>query len=458
MTIYTWSSFSKRRNSTKQPTGGTSKSVTLKSPTSVIHPVFLLNSFSLSDNYLQWDNRFYYIDDIILVNNNLAEYHCSVDALASWKTSIGSMTEFVARSSTSYDGSICDMFYPSKAGIDESSVLFDSLHAATRSFRVSGGGGYYVVGVYGTGGGTGAMTYWILTPFELGQLVHYMFSDVWLDSSETDITIATQKQLINPMQYIASCFWYPFDDMASIGTGDVFNFGFWQTNLGAKILGVSDRKFTLTDNVTIPLHPDSGTRGSYLNDSPFTRLTMYCWGFGQIPIDPSAMAKSGYNSLSVQVTVDLFTGAGDLIIIAGLDLIGRYTCQIGIPMQLAQLTQDIQGSVVSGIGAVSNALNLNFGGAASSIGDAINSWIPRVSATGSTGSAIDYMHSPRIQAEFRRQTPMDATHNGRPLCQNVQISTLSGYIKTENADVDLPCTQEERDTIAAYMDGGFYYE
>lgn len=458
MTIYTWSGFSKGRNSTKQPSGGTSKTVVLKNPTSVIHPVFLVESFSLTDNYLKWDNRYYYIDDIVLVNNSLAEYHCSVDALASWKTEIGSMTEFVARSASSYDGSIADMFYPSKAGIDVDSVSFTTLHASTASFRVSGGGGYYVVGVYGTGGGTGAITYWILTPFELGQLVHYMFSDAWLDSSETDITIATQKQLINPMQYIATCLWYPFDSMSGIGSGDVFTFGWWATNMGAKMLSVSDRKFTLNDYVTLPVHPDSAARGSYLNDSPYTRITLFCWGFGQIVIDPSAVAKSGYNFISVQIRVDLFTGAGDLTILAGTDIIGRYTCQIGIPMQLAQLTQDIQNSTVSAVGGVGDLLTLNFGGAASAVGDTINSWMPKVSVMGSTGSAIDYMSSPYVQLEFKRQTPMDAVHNGRPLCQNVTIGSLSGYIKTENAQVDLPCTQEERDTIAAYMDGGFYYE
>lgn len=456
MNITVYSGFSKRRNSTKQPTGGRSITCTLKHPTSVIHPVFLIQNFDLSDNYLEWNNRFYFIDDIVVENNNMASYHCSVDALASWKTAISGLSEFVARSASSFDGKLIDSLYPAKAGVTVDRVNFNTLNASVASFRVSGGGGYYIVGVYSAGGGTGAITYYILSPSEFSQVVSYMLSDVWLDDSETDITIATQKQLINPMQYIASCFWYPFDGLSGVGSGDMFSFGFWQTNVGAKMLDVSDRKFILNDYVTAPAHPESGTRGKYLSDSPYTRRTITCWGFGQIPIDPSGLVD--VNTLSVQIDVDLFTGAGTMQIIAGLDLIGTYHAQLGVPIQLAQLSQDIQNSLVSGLGAIGSALTLNALGAVSGVFDSIESWIPKMNVSGSTGSAVDYMFTPNLESEFKIQAPMDAVHNGRPLCQQTTIGSLSGYIKTENADVDLPCTQEERDQIAGYMDGGFYFE
>lgn len=456
MTINTWASFSKRRNSTKQPTGGTQKSVTLKSPTSLINPVFLLESFSLSDNYLQWGDRYYFIDDIILVNNSLAEYHCSVDALASWKSSIGSMNEYVVRAASSYDGAIADFLYPCKAGESEETQSFSDLHAETASFRVSGGGGYFIVGVYGATGDTGSITYWKLTPTEYSQLTAYMFSNAWLDQNQTDICEDTQKQLVNPMQYIASCIWFPFDGLASIGVADNMSFGWWQTNLGAEYLEASDRKYILSDQVSISRHPDRNTRGKYVDDSPFTRHELFCWAFGSIPIDPAALVDN--DNLILQIDVDLFTGAGILMVLAGQVLIGEFTAQLGVPMQMAQLTSNIASSVLSIGSAVANGFIGNFLGAASAIGDTVQSWMPQVNATGTTGSCADYMFSPRVVSTFKRQTSMDATHNGRPLCQNVSIGSLSGYIKTENVDVDIPCTQEERDIIAGYMDGGFYYE
>ena len=47
---------------------------------------------------------------------------------------------------------------------------------------------------------------------------------------------------------------------------------------------------------------------------------------------------------------------------------------------------------------------------------------------------------------------------GRPLCSAVTISSLSGYILCENADLDVAASPTEKDAILSYMNGGFYYE
>ena len=88
MNITCYSGFSKKPNSTKQPSGGTSKSVVLKQPTSVLNPVFLIEDYNLSWNYIKWGVRYYYVDDIVIVHNNIAEYHCSTDAMATFKRSM----------------------------------------------------------------------------------------------------------------------------------------------------------------------------------------------------------------------------------------------------------------------------------------------------------------------------------------------------------------------------------
>ena len=458
MTIYTWSSFSKRRNSTKQPTGGTSKSVTLKSPTSVIHPVFLLNSFSLSDNYLQWDNRFYYIDDIILVNNNLAEYHCSVDALASWKTSIGNMTEFVARSASSGDGYLMDMFYPVKVGLSSYAVDTDG----SQSGEIDLTTGSVVIGVINgnSGGNTGAVEYFHLMDYQIAPFMNYMFSDAWLDASMTDITLATQKQLINPFQYVVSAVWFPFERSYQVDSS--IEFGWWDSGITGHKITAFERLDKMTGSITLTSHPEAGSRGEYLNGAPFTTRDLYMWGFGKLVLDPAAFVKG--EKLIYTLSIDLCEGSASLLLEAGTSTetaheIGKYFTSWGVPIQLGQITQQIMDQGAVTVDAISSALTLDFAGAASAVETAVKNMYPRLSTIGSTGSIAGFTPSlPTVISEFRSQTPMDATHNGRPLCQNVQINTLSGYIKTENADVDLPCTQEERDTIAAYMDGGFYYE
>ena len=79
MQITLYSGFSKRLNSLKVPTSGTDKNVVLKNPTSEMRPVFILTGYNLAWNYIKWGASYYYVDDIIILNKEQAEYHCEKD-------------------------------------------------------------------------------------------------------------------------------------------------------------------------------------------------------------------------------------------------------------------------------------------------------------------------------------------------------------------------------------------
>ena len=80
----------KRINSTKFMYEATTtlEGVTLKEPTSIGMPVFLLHNVVSKDknldacNYCNTMGRFYWIDDIVHVTNDLVEIHCHTDVLA----------------------------------------------------------------------------------------------------------------------------------------------------------------------------------------------------------------------------------------------------------------------------------------------------------------------------------------------------------------------------------------
>ena len=455
MTIKTWTSFSKRRNSTKQPTGsGNDKTITLKHPTSIINPVFLLTDYNLADNYCQWGTRYYFIDDIILVNAGQAEYHCSVDSMASWKTGIGTSTEFVARSASSYDTALIDTIYPTKAGVITHTETLTDLDYV-------GDTGMYVVGIVNKEDtASGSVSYYVLSPSGFANFRKQMFSNFWLEPNSGTFEEAVQKELVNPFQYVVSCNWFPWT--TSMGELKNIKFGWWDTADGtpiqAGLLAETYRNWSSgAVTVTLPVHPEAATRGEYLNNAPYTQHTLYCFGFGRIPIDPSYFVNN--HSLTLYVYADLFTGIGKLVLLEGNSRrILSMKSQVGVPVQLAQMAQKPSEALISGIGAVAGIATGNFLGAASGVESAVKSMYPTLAITGSNGASIDYDDVPQIISEFRTQTAMDAAQNGRPLCAPAVINTLSGYIKCENADVDLPCTQEERDKIAAYMNGGFFYE
>lgn len=461
MQITCYSNFSKKPNSTKQPTGsGTLFTCTLKEPTSIIHPVFILVTSNAAFNYIKWGSRYYFVDDIILTHNNYTEYHCSIDALASWKTEIGASSEYVTRSASSYDGDIIDMMYPAKASVTRDTTRLTSLHS---SF-VTGSVGFYVVGVIGSvASGSNAIQYFALSNSDFRNLINYLFSNTSssLDQGGIDISVDTQKQLLNPAQYIASCHWYPmpFPD-AGMGSTQTINFGWWASNVSGMLL--SDRECIYSEsNLSLPNHPDI-SRGSYLNGPAYTNRTLHIYNFGSFPLPCDALVSSP--SISVEIVVDLFAGTGILRVFAGNYI--QVSAEVGCEVPLAQISLGILGSMAKGAADSANWMQSVIGtkfesavaGAYSAIASAIAMKSAKVNVLGGQGSNAVYAYTPLVESNFYRPVNDDVTHNGKPLCQVKTLNTLSGYIKCENAEIDIPGTQAERDTINSYMNDGFYYE
>lgn len=80
-------------------------------------------------------------------------------------------------------------------------------------------------------------------------------------------------------------------------------------------------------------------------------------------------------------------------------------------------------------------------------------------SSGSSGGFAALSELLLIQWYFQKIVDQDPSHYGYPLCQNVKISTLSGFVLCQNAD-DFAgsCSPAERQAILAFMEAGFYYE
>lgn len=80
------------------------ENVTLKNDTSITNPTFQITGVFDADsisgiNYLHWNKmgRYYFIDDIRIVNGRMFEIDCSVDVLMSFKKNIHNSTQRVIR-------------------------------------------------------------------------------------------------------------------------------------------------------------------------------------------------------------------------------------------------------------------------------------------------------------------------------------------------------------------------
>ena len=457
MTLELWESFSKRNNSTKQPfsSADAEKEVKLKEGTSFLNPVFILHSNNGIYNYCRYRGRFYFVTDIVSLANGYTEYHCKADVLGTWKSYIGSSYQYVTRAGSQNDVTLIDNFYPVKAQASLSKLPLSTFHG----YIVTGG--YYVIGVVGgASASSGAVNYYAMTPSQIEDLLNYMFDISIYDIDGDEISKDLQKALINPFQYIVSAIWLP--GTMPVGTPVPVKFGWWTATGGASgvLLPESDRTETHSTivNMASYKHPKAISQGlTYLNGSPYTRMILSCYMFGSIPLDPVWFMDT--YSCNLIVKIDRFTGVGELIIEnSSSAVVYKASAQMGVPVQLAQLTQNLLSSAVSGLGGLVSLATGGITSGISGIASAVESSMPQMASNGSNGSKIAYDTVPSITFIHYDIANTDKSHFGAPVCANKMISSLAGFIMCEDPDIDIPSTYQEREEVNKYMTEGFFYE
>lgn len=479
MTVELWN-FSKKKNSTKQPTSGSGISYTtfnLKDSTSIFSPVITIavagmpvasvapiNSFTYC--YIGKFNRYYFIDDWTY-DNNVWEARLSLDVLASHKVAIGAMSEYVVRSASSKDGSIIDTMYPATSNIT----------VTTGQKLMNFNDGFYVIGLISNSSdiSEGAISYYSVSASQMANIKSYLMSNTFLSNNNllnnSDISSDLLKTLYNPYQYIVSCKFYPFTRPTGTEVNGI-NFGWWSLPYQAiKVPEGGNIVTTASDSFTVPAHPQS-SRGTYLNHAPYSELVVYHPLIGTVPLD---MAKiNAGDNINIIVYAETITGQG-YILIRGTRgtypntehfILYQGMTQIAIDIPLAQMNIDsinVARTAVNTVGnIISSAMSLNVGGVIAATGngvlDALQCTAPVLQSSGTAGNRASFSETAKFIMVQRTVVADDSTNRGRPLCQIKTINTLSGYIKVADAHVDLACLAGERDLIASFMESGFYYE
>jgi hypothetical protein len=459
--------FAKRTNSTKLPSGGQGFGIDLKAPCNIIDPEIKIATQSdptgFNYCYLPTFSRYYWVKNWTY-SDGLWNASLTVDTLASYRDQIGNSTEYVTRSSAQYDGTISDGLYPASAKVQSVTTAFQGGFAETIS------GGFFVIGLIAKAANSiGATTYAVMTPTNAKKLSAKLLTDVsYLSIDNTEISDSLTKVLFNPYQYIVSCNYFPFDitkltaHLPLVSSVDV---GWWSIDVPCWILGEDNNKLTKSVSVSIPKHPQAVSRGGYCNASPYTDYTIFLQPFGVIPLDASKLW--GAVTLSIQYMVDLFTGDSILRIFTDANqLVHETTAQLGVPIQLSNITFDIpsgsgllQTGVAAAFGGLQAALS---GGSFSDVGNGIlnaaQATNADVASKGVTGSTIAFDSVPYMVARFKILVDDNNDDHGRPLCQRVLISSIPGYIMVDDPDIALAATAEEIDSVKSYMKNGFFYE
>lgn len=466
--------FIKDENSTKRPTGSPAtypceikRSSGLVSPTIELN-IGLTTAPAWNYCYIADFNRYYFIDEWTF-ELGFWTASLSCDALATYRTEIGNADLYALRSSAVYDGRIIDNLYPTKV------IPTNAYSEATPTW--TNYEGVYVIGVVTNSTSNhqfGSMVYYVLSPVEFVHLNSYLLSDDFITDFNVNITDMTDeaiKSIIDPMQYIKSCVYIPilsglvFNRVTDTDSLKIFSWdiGNYVSQLSSvHILNIARPSMETFDVLDIPKHPQTASRGQYVNQRPYTQMNVLAPPFGLIEVDTSIVCN--FEKLNLLYTIDFPTGLGILTIKTGLTsqsggvLLNRIEGQIGVPVQLSQVTRDYIGGISSIGGVLGNVISGGISGAITSIGNAVDSLTPKAQSIGSGGAYAQLQDVARLEAQFFEIVDDDIAKNGRPCCKIVNCKNAPGYYLIQDGDIAMGGTHSEAQIVKGYLESGFYWE
>lgn len=453
-----YSNFSKRGNSTKQPTGGTTLTCELRDSGSTILSPSLeirgVNAFVYTYMYISDFKRYYYIDT---ARWNAEEGFWLVngicDPLASFRAQILSTNTHVIRSASAYDDTIADsLCVPIGQTVKRSNALVGS-SALIPNLRQSFYNSTVIVNIAGTG-------LVMMSGTEYDELMMNLF--VQHDPATTEYwTQDVTRRILNPSSYIINAMALPidYDYAAGIiagGAPSTLRIG-WFEITGVTVQWVSGQALEEVSTVSVPRHPQAQSATHFVNFAPYADYKLYIAGIGYIALDSSKITPD--NDLTITSRIDCHTGGVTITVTQGVVVVGYASGTIGYNLAVTSRQSPDMVGMMSNVllgGAVGGAMGAIGGGL-----HAVNSLAGSgsVSVHGNTGGAAAWTGGySRLIAEFKRVKYPDNTSKGRPLYQATLLSTLSGYTEVLNGSVNCNATLSEHEQIRSVLEGGFYIE
>lgn len=315
----------KRVNSTALPTGGTTKNIKLKQPTSLSNPVISLkdnNNLKYNYCYIPDFDRYYWIIDAVVENKDIVSYSLSVDVLASYRSEIMNSTKYINRSASNYNNNLTDtlLVHGEKVNVDYKSVDINNYKPVNGTTL----GGCFLMTVMSNqyAGlpdenpevakptyGYNSVTY-VVTFEQLHRICAEVFSPTLYNATDLGIEQAT---ICNPFQYLISVRWVPMDvDDIADGTAPT-TFGWMNLNrLYGALPCILDNPFTQSINFEIKIHNQSvDNKFNWIkNSNEWSSYLLMAPGIEPITIDASLPGDYLY----LVYSLDKSSGSGSYLL------------------------------------------------------------------------------------------------------------------------------------------------
>lgn len=489
--------FSKRRNSTKQPlTLSDVRTISLKEGCSQDRPTFILTGNNFNYNYCIWDNKYYFIDEITSLHNNLIEVSCIMDPMATYKTEILASEQYVAYSSVQSSVWLADTRIPvlKNATVSKNVTTMNMLFTS---------GGFYVLCVVGKEG----CETWMLDKISMRALLDRisdwsddLIDDIlsgnypWTDPASPqqavvyDWTNAPQESAAKMNMLIGmvgnaysdapscirSCIWVPF--MPSLFDDTAGNIFLGQFDTQVTTFRCKTEPASRSAQVTIPWQHNDWRR------AVCEEVYLYLPLVGMVSIPSDEVINETVLDITWSATAT--DGCIAYIVKAGNQVIGTFGANaavnypIGVSQQASAgeivqtMFQGAKKTIAAGLSGASSlnpiaiTAGLTMAGmegidasyqVANTEFSRHNSCVGGIGGGAGVGLDLDAIcftvsHDTVISPSAMQNTM------GLPTMKPLTLSSCSGYCQCINAHVDAPATAGELNAIDYFLNTGFYIE
>lgn len=440
--------FSKRKNSTKRPTGqGTEVPCLLKSATTFQNPVFILQkpmNDMLQFNYAKWADHYYFIDSTTSINAGQTEIICTEDVLATYKNEISNYTCFIERSINQTTLANDTMYIPTNDWILSTRNVSHKEKIMTSTYSQQ-----YIIRVVSR---TGVASYYI-NGDQLNNLLDYMYTE----SNFTDvITDAITKLMFDPFKYIVDLKWIPFVESAfKNNNNEAIQLGFWDSGVMAKRIDEDTVvNFSYSFAFDNPLYAITDFR--YYSSS-FSNYFIKLPFIGVVALNPYKIDES----VNALYQFDATSGLCNVFLQSKKVVFASYQFQLSVPVQIGYASTNIAQLTTSAVSLVSAGLQGNIAHGISSGIDAGRSiTAPEVSMLGTIGNISNILNNQILEFNSYACTSMDpdGASEGYADGNTRKISTCSGYLRCRNASIEISGFTGDQEAVNNYLNSGFYYE
>lgn len=473
--------FSKRINSTKQPTlsGFTDFDCVLKDTTSVDNPTFLISASDLEGyNYASWGTRYYFVSALRSVRNNLWEVDCSLDVLATYKSNILATTAYVIYDTVS-NTELPDNRLPIKTT--------KSIDVSTAACPFVPDGGCFILSLTGSNGTTGVYK---ATQGQLAALIDDV-SDIWdnlfnypdaPDKPDVpdygsdfleNISLAVRywaddfmwyieyiKQAVcqffgsgDLVQNIRECRFIPFN-VGTTGGSTTIYLGTFETQ---QTLGkLNTETVHRTASVSIPWQANDFRRRS-----PYTEVYLYLPYIGMIKLSSENLV--GQSSISVAYTLALRDGSLICTVSSGGEILGQYSGNVGASVPIGVSNINLPKAAQSVISGATSAAGKNLGGVGMAVLNFADAVTPNFSSIGGLDGIAGIGANQNITCYTVFHDTIVAPNTelltiGSPTMAPKALATLTGFCQCMDAHVEAPAMDNELEAIDNYLNSGFFIE